>query len=144
MAYDRSDPADLALLKSEVTTDPITMGYDATGATAQILKLLNEAANNVGGETSARPFDVGAMMDALDPTDFDAQQTVASAATYVSTLAALFDIAVYKDKFISLFAANSTTVTALNAQTKALSRAEVLFGADTNISRDDWFAARDS
>ena len=43
-----------------------------------------------------------------------------------------------------LFAANSATVTALDAQNVTLSRAEVLFGQGTTITKDDWYAARDS
>lgn len=147
MLFDRTDPADLLALKTEVTTDPIGMGYDPLGPTQQILKLLNDPSLNVGGEMQSRPFDVPAMLDALVPSDFDAQQTVTDAATYVHILveyAAYGDIEQYRSKFVDLFAANSATVTALNAQTTPLSRAEVLFGAGTVIARDDWFAARDS
>jgi hypothetical protein len=147
MAFDRTDTADLAALKSEVNTDPIAMGYDPAGPTNPLLKLLNDPANNVGGETSARVFDVLAMMDALVPAEYDAQQTVTDAANYVHTLVELGayeSIEPYKMKFRGLFAANSDTVTSLDAQTTALSRAEVLFGQGIIISREDWFAARDS
>lgn len=148
MAFDKNNPADLAALKTEVTTDPIGMGYAAViEQTQPLLKLLNDADNNVGGDTAARPFDVLAMLDALDPTDFDAQQTAAGAANFTHTLVDLAgyeDISPYKAKWASMFAGNSATVTALNAQTAPLSRAEVLFGQGTTITRDDWIAARDS
>lgn len=147
MSFDRTDPADLAALKSEVNTDPISMGYDPTGSTQQLLKLLNDPADNVGGETAARPFDAQAMMDALDPADFEAPQTGANAAEYCQMLIAMVeqaDIQAYRNKFRDLFAANSASVVALDAQIADLSRAEVLFGQGTNISRDDWIAARDS
>lgn len=148
MAFDRTDQADLTALKTEVETDPIGMGYAAVvTVTAQLLKLLNDPANNVGGDTASRPFDVSAMLDALDPADFDAQQTVAGAPSYVHVLVErgnFNDITPYKTKFRSLFAGNSATVIALDAQNVALSRAEVLFGQGTVISREDWFAARDS
>jgi hypothetical protein len=148
MAFDRTDPADLAALKTEVTTDPIAMGYDPTGATTLILKLLNDPAVNVGGETAARPFDVAAMLDALDPTELDAQQTTVGTDGYVQALISSslggVDIEPYRAKFRALFAANSATVLALDAQTAALSRGEVLFGQGTTITRDDWIAARDS
>ena len=144
MSFDRTDPADLLALKTEVNTDPISMGYDPAGATALILKLLNDPSNNVGGDTAARPFDVSAMLDALDPTELGAQQTEAGAAEYTNTLAVVGSIEAYKTKWRSMFAANSATVTALDAQTSLLSRAEVLLGQGTTISRDDWFAARDS
>lgn len=148
MAFDRTNPADLAALKTEVTTDPIGMGYAAViDQTQPLLKLLNDPGNNVGGESAARPFDVYAMLDALQPADYDAQQTATGAPNYVHTLvelAAYDDISAYKAKFRSLFAANSATVQALDAQTAPLSRGEVLFGQGTVISRDDWIAARDS
>ena len=54
------------------------------------------------------------------------------------------DITSYKVRWRGMFAANSETVVALDAQTSPLSRAEVLFGQGTVISKSDWFAARDS
>ena len=145
MAFDRTDPADLAALKTEVNTDPIGIGYDPAGPTAQLLQLLNDPSNNVNGDTVARPFDAAAMLDALDPTELDAQQTEGGAGDYINALLNYQgDISPYKAKFRSMFAANSATVVALDAQTAPLSRAEVLFGQYTTISRDDWFAARDS
>lgn len=147
MAFDRTNSTHLAALKNEVNTDPISMGYDPTGPTRTILKLLNDPANNIGGEIVTRPFDVLAMIDALEPADYDAPQTVVGAATYVHTLVELGaynSIEPYKAKFRGLFAANSDTVTALDAQTIAISRAEVLFGQGTEISREDWTTARDS
>jgi len=148
--FDRGDPADLLSLQTEVTTDPIAMGYDASGPTQPLLKLLNDAALNVGGDTAGRLFDVESMMDAYDPQDLDAQQAPPGLANYVHTLVEVFgsgiEIAQYKAQFRALFALipNSTTVSALDAQTVALSRAEVLFGQGTVISREDWTAARDS
>ena len=149
MAFDRTDPADLAALKSEVNTDPIGMGYAAVvDQTQNLLKLLNDPANNVGGETASRIFEVDAMMDALDPTDYEAPQTGANAAEYVIQLIAygtqFGSIVGFEAKFRSMFAANSGTIIALDAQNVNLSRAEVLFGQGTTITRDDWIAARDS
>lgn len=150
MAFDKTNPADLAALKTEVNTDPIGMGYAAVvDQTNQLLKLLNDPASNVGGETSTRPFDASALLDALDPTEFDAQQTNAGAGDYALMLINSaggqgVDIEAYKTKFRSMFAAQSATVAALDAQNITLSRAEVLFGQGTAISRTDWFAARDS
>lgn len=147
MSFDRTDPADWLALKAEVATDPIGMGYDLAGPTQQIIKLLNDPDLNVGGDTASRPFDASAMLDALDPTEFESPQTGAGAPNYVHTLvemATIGSIEGYKAKFRGMFAANSATVVALDAQNVALSRAEVLFGQGTNISRDDWFAARDS
>ena len=149
MAFNRNDPADLLSLKTEVNTDPISMGYNPTGPTVLLLKLLNDPDNNVEvpKPTANRPFDVLAMLDALDPQDYDLQQTVVGAPNYVHTLAEIStyrDISPYKAKFRSMFPAFSATVTALDAQSVDLSRAEVLFGQGTVLSDQDWFAARDS
>ena len=149
MAFDRNDPADLLALKTEVNTDPIGMGYAAVvEQTQQLLKLLNDPANNVGGDTASRIFEVDSMMDALDPTDFEAPQTGANAAEYVIQLIAyggqIGSIVGFETKFRSMFAVNSGTIVALDAQNVTLSRAEVLFGQGTVITRDDWIAARDS
>lgn len=154
MAFDRGNPADLLALKTEVNTDPIGMGYAAQlNNTAQLLKLLNDPANNVGGDTSDRVFDSLSLLDALEPGDLEAQQTNAHAAAYTQILVAQFNlgdgIEAYKAKWRSMFQANSATVIALDAQVRLLSRAEVLFDAPTFtdftvISREDWAAARDS
>jgi hypothetical protein len=150
MSFDNTDPVQLALLKAEVNSDPIGMGYAAVVTqTQQLLKLLNDPDNNVNGDTASRVFDVAAMMDALNPTDYGSQQTSLGTPDYVLTLVNIEgresrDISIYKTKFRSMFAANSATVTALDAQLADLSRAEFIFGQGTVISRTDWTTARDS
>jgi len=114
MAFDRTDPADLLALKTEINTDPIGMGYAAVvDTTALLLKLLNDPANNVGGDTATRPFDASAMLDALDPADFPSPQTEVNAAEYTQMLlqaASLgIDISGYKTKWRSTWAANRGT-----------------------------------
>lgn len=144
MAFDRTDPADLAALKTEVTTDPIGMGYNPISDN-QVIKPINDPDANVGGETVGRVFTQEAMLEALDPTNLDDQQTNTGAGAYVQALASYQgDISAFKAKFRAMFAANSATVQALDAQTRNLSRAEVLFGEGTVISVQDWWAARDS
>lgn len=144
MAFDRNNAADLAALKLEVETDPIGMGYNPI-SDQQVIKPINDPDANVGGETVARTFDHFAMLEALDPADLEAQQTNTGAGAYVQALAIYQgDISSFKAKFRALFAGNSATVTALDAQTRPLSRAEVLFGVDTVITAPDWWAARDS
>lgn len=138
MAFDRTDPADLAALKTEVTTDPIGMGYNLNGSATRVVFLLNDSASNKSPSPVERPFDKTAMLDALDPTELDAQQTEAGAGDYINALMAYDgDIGPYKDKFGSMFADNSATFVALDSQTILLSRAEVLFGQGTNISEND-------
>ena len=150
MAFDRTDPADLLALKTEVNTDPVSMGYDPLGPTQAILKLLNDPSLNQTpppDNTVSRTFDASALMEALDPNDYDSPQAGTKAAEYshmLIELAAYSDISAYKTKWRSQFAGNSATVTALDAQVTDLSRAESLFGQGTVISRDDWIAARDS
>ena len=150
MAFDRTDPADLLALKTEVNTDPVSMGYGATGNTQALLKLLNDSSLNQTpppGNTISRTFDASALMDALDPNDYDSPQAGTKAAEYshmLIELGAYSDISAYKTKWRSQFAGNSATVTALDAQETNLSRAESLFGQGTSISRDDWIVARDS
>lgn len=147
MSFDTTNPADLAALQSELVNDPLSVGYAAAqGVTAQILKLLNDPANNPGGESASRPFDIFALRDALDPTDYDSPQTSAFAAQYthfLAELAAYSSIESEKLKWRSMFAGNSATVAALDAQNVLLSRAEVLFGQGTTISKADYVAARD-
>ena len=152
MAFDRTDPADLTALNSEIINDPISMGYsqylDADNNiinSPQMLQLLNDADNNVGGETAGRIFDVEAMLDALVPLEFGDNQTATDAAVYVSTLVQYSSrfgaIEQYKTDFRNLFALNSATVTNLDAQTSPLSRAEVLFGQETLLTKDDLSSA---
>ena len=143
MAFDRSNNTHLQQLYDERILDPLSMNYPANDNS--FIDRINDPDRNVGGETVSRPFDVLAMMDALDPSDFEAQQTVTGAPNFVHTLvelAAFQDIGPYESKFRSLFAANSATITALNAQTTPISRAEVLWGVGTKIVVDDWIAAR--
>lgn len=144
MAFDRENPTDLTALYNERTQDPVGMGYPANDN--QFIRVINSADDNVGGETTGRPFDVDALLDALDPSELGDQQTVAGADTYTQLLTDLAtagrSIETYKVKWRSMFAANSATVTALDAQVRGLSRAEVLFGEGVKLVVDDWIAAR--
>ena len=151
MAFKINDPADLATLKTELTTDPVAVGYNLNGTADRLTFLVNDPDSNIGaagrGETIEREFDGSALMDALVPTDFDSPQTVVGAPNYVHILIefqAYGSIAQYKPKLRSMFAANSATVQALDAQVRNLSRAEVLFGVGTQLSVSDVVTARDS
>lgn len=144
MAFDRNNTADLQALHDERSLDPVSMNYPVNDN--QFIRVINDPGQNVGGETTVRPFDVDSMLDALDPAELDNQQTTVGADTYTQVLTdlglALRDISAYKTKWRSMFAANSSTVQALDAQTRALSRAEVLFGEGVKLVVDDWIAAR--
>lgn len=149
MAFDRTAPADLLALKTEVATDPLVMGYAGAGNTTQLLNLLNDGAANVGGETIAVDLTVDVLLDVLDAGDYASSPVGVGGRGYTDMLVQYgsstgASLEPYRAKFRSLYQANSSTVQALDALVRKLSRAEVLFGAGTLISRADWFAARDS
>jgi hypothetical protein len=148
MAFDQANAANLAALKSEVNTDPVAVGYNATsGNTQALLKLLNDASNNPGGETTNQTLTVGVLLDVMMVSDFDAQQVSDGERRYLEAFMNRdFDVVIepYRAKIRDAFKSGSTTVNAIDALIRPLSRAEVLFGEGTVISRADWLAARDS
>ena len=147
--FDRTDPADLLSLQTEVNTDPIAMGYQAVvNSTAQLLKLLNDPANNVGGETTNVELTAEVLLDVIDTADFASNQVDQGERDWIKMC---FDYArdgisieKYRAKIQGIFQVNSQTNQNINNLTRPLSRGEVLFGAGTVISRDDWIAARES
>lgn len=150
MAFDRNDPADLLALKTEVNTDPIAMGYNPTGSTPQLLSLLNEGANNVGGETTGETFTHRLIIEVTEPDDLTVggQFSQGDLETVKSIMALSGtqdpDISWAETRWRQAHVGNNTTLANIDARIRTLSRAEVLFGEGTFISRDDWFAARDS
>ena len=146
MAFDNTNPTQLQQLYDEWNLDPAGVGYATANNTTQLLVLTNEPENNPGGETQSRPFALDSMMDALDPVDYNANQMINGGPEYINSLI-LFgtqfgDIGPYEAKFRSVFAGipGADTITALDAQTVALSRADVLWGYETNITRNDYIA----
>ena len=151
MAFDATDPADLAALKSEQATDPISMGYAAVdGQTNKTLALFNNPDLNVGGETTGDTFTPRLILDVVEPSDLTPSgqfsqgdlewiKMVLEASSGMDD-----DLSDNEAKFRARFAANDQTITNLDARTHGISRAEVLFGDGTVISKTDWFAARDS
>jgi hypothetical protein len=152
MAFDRTDPADLLALKTEVTTDPIGVGYDVNGATKDILAMLNDAELNPGNETTGAPLTARVLWEisADSPDDLTPHGQFSVGDQFV--MQQLFEISSGPDddlswaraRVLNLFPANDGIPQAINALLRGLSRAEVLFGTDTIISQQDWFAARDS
>lgn len=148
--FDINDPADLLTLKTEEATDPIGMGYASAANTTQLLVLFNDPDSNVGAETTGAKFTPELVLEVVEPSDLttgglfnEGEQTwfntLMSLATYLDV-----GFAAYKDKFISIFPANSTTINNLEAKIRLLSRMEVLFGEGTVVTKADWYAARDS
>lgn len=148
MSFDRQNTAHLAALKAEVFDDPTGMGYDPTGGTDALLALLNKPENNVGGESINRPteeLDIPDIAAVIDSAEF------AALSAYDQQWVIMFInrpaeemLRPYQAKFLQLFGAQSATRAAVLAlRAKAASRGEILFGVNTMISREDWFAARD-
>ena len=150
MAFDRTNPADLTALKTEVETDPIGMGYSTVvDQTNQLLKLLNEPANNVGGETTNAELTAEKLLDVIDVAEFSGNQVDQGERDWLNmvfnfSLSGNQSIEQYRATIKSVFPNNGPTNTAIDSLSRALSRAEVLFGAGTFITRDDWIAARSS
>lgn len=150
MAFDRTNQQDLDWLHTEVFTDPISMGY-VPGSTQQgVLARLNDPALNVGGETTGSDLTPRLLLDAIDPADLTpsgnfTQGELEFLKLVVESSASIDDnIEPWRAKITGMFQAQAATRQALEAQSRALSRAEVMFGADTQIGTQDWFEARDN
>ena len=153
MSFDQNNPADLAALKSEQSVDPIGMGYAAVdGQTNKTLALFNDPDLNVGGETTGEAFTPSLILDVIFPDDLTVGNKFSSGQDswlklLLEASETLFDdMSQWEAKFRSLFDINPTPQTLLNldSRLRVLSRAEVLFGEDTSITKSDWYAARDS
>ena len=149
MSFNINDPADLLALKNEVNNDPASMGYAAVvDNTSQLLKLLDDPDNNVGGETIEVELTAEVLLDVIDTSDFASNQVDQGERDWIKMC---FDYALsgvpiekYRSKIKGIFQSNSTTNSNIDALLRNLSRAEVLFGAGVSISRSDWIAARNS
>ena len=143
--FDRTDQASLDALWNERTLDPIGMGYSANDT--QFVNEINDPASNVGNETTFRTLTTGTLLGHIIPADFDAQQVSDGERRYIeSFLGREFGSVIedYRSKIRSAFKLNSTTVANIDSDLRRLSRAEVLFGEDTILTKYDWWAARDS
>ena len=153
MAFDRDNPTDLATLKNEVSGDPAAMDYAGKAAGGQntddLLRMLNTASENVGGENINRPteeLDIPDLAEVIDSSEYAALSEYDKewVKMFIDRPAAEL-LKPYQAKFLAIFGAGSATRTAaLALRSKPATRAEVLFGVNTVISRQDWFAARDS
>ena len=148
MPFDRNDSADLAALQSEITGDPAAMGYTAVvDNTSRLLKLLNDPANNTGGETTGQELTAALLLSVIDTSDFASNQVDQGERDWLKMVFEYAlqgqDIEPFRAKITGIFQNNSTTNQAIAALTRPLSRAEVLFGAGTAITRTDWIAARE-
>lgn len=152
MTFNVNDPLDLVALRDEEVLDPIGMGYaDVNGITHKTLDLFNNAVKNVGGETTDETLTPELLLDAMVPDDLTVDNKFPDGAR--TWLQLLFegastlqdDLTSHRDKILELFNESPQTETyiAIAALSRAISRAEALFGIDTVISKDDWITARD-
>ena len=144
MAFNRNNQADLTALKTEVETDPAARGYAAAVDITALVTLLNATDT---GSTINRDIenigvaDIAAIIDGGEYAALDEynKEWVKSFINQDNST----PIRLYKDKFLSVFGAGTTTRTAAQALLSVdASRAEVLFGAGTVLSRRDWIDAR--
>ena len=156
MSFDRTNPTHLAELKAEVQTDPVTMGYDVNNI-HDIRNKINTPSSNVGNDNRTDAEFTGDDLlasIAVNPSEYavvvSAHTQSAIRTTFVEALIARQDGLIPKRfhaTILAIFtAANASTIrTAMIAHaTSPISRAEVLWGNDTQISKQDWYAARDS
>ena len=140
MAFDNTDQADLTALNTEVFTDPIAMGYvnAPIEKTKELLKYLNDADKNVGGETAgSATFTHEVLMATWEPKGALNEMT-----PWIQALTLEGDPEPYRDKYLANCGFDSTA--AYNALVQPLSRAEVLWGQETVLTEEDWFLARDN
>lgn len=161
MPFDRTNPADLAALKSEVNTDPEGIGYAAVeDNTKSLLDRLNDPSfwpSAPAAETA--PLTGKELLDICltqaNKTEFETQVALLNIAQKslldyaFANRSKPFDID-FKNNLIGpngIFPqaeAPNIRGDILAALASTLSRAEVLFGEGTVINRQDWLAARDS
>ncbi len=153
MPFDRTNQTHLTALKNEVTQDPLAMGYAAISNVNKLVDLLNSGPGNKGGETIGAPFTPRVIAELMlkYPTRFNPSGQFTQG--HLEAVKALLEIAAFTEDdlnwarpgFRALFPSNYTDLLSdLDARTRPLSRAEVLFGAGTQLTVTDWIVARDN
>jgi len=149
MPFDRNDPADLLALKNEVNNDPLGLGYSSATNVDGILALLNDPANNSGGETGNSRLTAEELLKMILAENLSAGDLSKVHLLFEMTQGEEADLSRFKAEVSALDNGLANRITAL---VRALSRAEVLFSVDDSngvkeyltISQNDWVAARDS
>jgi hypothetical protein len=149
VAFDINNPVDVAALKTELTNDPVLVGYNLNGSVSQIVKLVNDPDSNTGGAgrgetinetlTTRRLWEISAdNPDDLTPHgQFSVGDQFVMQQLFEVTQGLDDDLEWARDRVINLFPAQDGIVTSINALTRVMSRAEVLFGAATVLSEND-------
>jgi len=165
MSFDRNDPDDLLALKTEVNTDPNAYGYDPETTQAGVLDIINlPRAEFVFSKdkVAAAQIRTATTYDAYNNLVIDEQEWI----RWVTGSNGFDDeTTIVTDDFKVQFTGNTLAQTGAGNETNSFwatanrtemtaamrliferpgSRAEDLFGLGTIITRDDWFAARDS
>ena len=158
MAFDRTNPADLLALKTEVNTDPTGLGYAPDAGTGGLLDLLN--GKNPATLVQKPKISSAAVRSAVT---YDAYNTLAiDEQEWLRWLTGSNgfeeeNLPVSADLRLQLTGDGTPTNSFWSAAQRTVmvaamlaimdvpgSRAEILWGFGTSISRDDWIAARDS
>lgn len=156
MAFDRTDPADLAALKSEVNTDPDGLGYNPADTNAGVIEPINLARVAYVQQkpnVASSAIRGGTTYDAYDGLAIDEQEWLRWMTG--SNGGGEENMPVTADLRLRLLGDGGTSIWAVADRTEMESvmsgifsrdgsRAEDLWGIDTFISEQDWFAARDS
>ncbi len=157
MPFNRKDLADLTALRDEVLNN--AAHYGDPGTTPAVLAKLNTRSSDptvvrTPANSNARDFDGLDLAKAVmaDPTEFAARMADPASKLLIETLVSLQSQRIptkFKSELVGgggVF--NNTDAPTIRGAivaeaTGPQSMAEVMFGDDTNISRDDWFKARD-
>ncbi len=156
MAFNRTDSADLLALKTEVNNDPLALGYNpSSGNTGLILTTINAKNYTVGKpKISSALIRSSTTYDAYNTLTIDEQEWLiwmtGNNGFNEENVPVTTDLKVQltgngsPNNSIWATAHRSSMVAAMDALINVPgSRAEILFGYNTVISRDDWLAARD-
>jgi len=145
MAFDRTNPTQLAALKSELTVDPAGVGYASIQNTNLKARSVSDPAANPGTETTGSPITARVLWELC--ADHAGDLTIGGQFTQgeqfvVQQLFELTqdqneDISWARARFRAFFPAQAGIVAALDALLRKLSRAEVLFGIGTVITAVD-------
>lgn len=159
MSFDRNDPADLLSLKTEVNTDPLNLGYAAVvDSTTALLNLLNGKEHSPTFIVS-KPKISAALVRAA--TTFDSYNGLAiDEQEWLRWMTGTNgfgeeNMTVTPDLRARLTGPDALSIWAVGDRVEMNqamldiidvpgSRAEVLYGTGTGISRSDWIAARES
>ena len=144
MAFNRTDPAQLAALTAELTNDPVSMGYAGMAPTTVAI-LMNTVASNVAPQTGPDFVTASKLLKAIYPEAISSQDQFKLQLVFEISGGGSADMSEFKSEVSGLSGAMATAV---NSIQRDLSRSEVLFsGLDdngvterTSISKNDVLA----